>query len=130
MAGKKESAISNEEIIAALLQSGTIKAAAEKLGITARSIYDRMDNREFRAEYMEAKSDILRKAVYSINDKLSEAIEAITEIMNDPKNNAATRLQAAQTILNHAGRFSERLAREEYQSRSEKKASILDGIEW
>ena len=130
MAGKKESAISNEEIIAALLQSGTIKAAAEKLGITARSIYDRMDEREFRAEYMEAKNDILRKAVYSINDKLSEAIEAITEIMNDPKNNAATRLQAAQTILNHAGRFSERLAREEYQSRSEKKASILDGIEW
>ena len=114
-------AVSNEEIIAALLQSGTVKEAAAMVGTTTRTIYSRFNDREFRAEYMEAKNDIIRKAVFSINEKLSAAIEEVSSIMTDKGNNPAIRLQAAQTILNNAGKFSERLAREEYQSRNEAK---------
>ena len=114
-------AVSNEEIIAALLQHGTMKEAAAAAGTTPRTIYDRMNNREFRAEYMEAKNDIIRKAVFSINEKLSEAIEAVADIMTDKDNNPAVRLQAAQTILNNAGKFAQRLSQDEYQSRNEKK---------
>ena len=112
-------AVSNEEIISALLQHGTIKDAAQAAGTTPRTIYDRMKTREFRAEYMEAKSAIIRKAVFSINEKLSAAIEAVAEIMTNEENNPAVRLQAAQTIINNAGKFAERLTREEYQSRTE-----------
>ena len=78
-----EKAISNEEIIAALLQSGTIKEAARAAGTTPRTIYDRMKDREFRAEYMEAKNDIIRKAVFSINEKLGAAVDTVAEIMAD-----------------------------------------------
>lgn len=115
-------AISNEEIIAALLQHGTIKDAAAAAGTTPRTIYDRMNDREFRAEYMEAKNDIIRKAVFTINEKLSAAIDAVAEIMTDKDNNPAVRLQAAQTILNNAGKFAERLTHDEYQSRNEGKS--------
>ena len=122
MAKTNTKAISNEEIIAALLQHGTIKDAAAAAGTTPRTIYDRMNDREFRAEYMEAKNDIIRKAVFTINEKLSAAIDAVAEIMTDKDNNPAVRLQAAQTILNNAGKFAERLTHDEYQSRNEGKS--------
>lgn len=114
-------AISNEEIIAALLQHGTVKEAAAAAGTTPRTIYDRMQDKAFRSQYMEAKNDIIRKAVFSINEKLSAAIDAVSNIMNDPDTNPAVRLQAAQTIINNAGKFADRLARDEFNSRNEAK---------
>lgn len=121
MAQTNTKVISNEEIIAALLQSGTIKEAATVVGATPRTIYSRFSDREFRAEYMEAKNDIIRKAVFTINEKLSAAIEEVAAIMTNKENNPAVRLQAAQVIINNAGKFSERLAKDEYQSRNESK---------
>ena len=117
--GKNTKAVSDEEIIAALLQHGTVKAAAEAAGTSPRTVYDRMQDRAFRAAYSAAKDDIIRKAVFSINEKLSEAIEAVAEIMRDKETNAAVRLQAAQTILNNAERFAARLRRDETYSRRE-----------
>lgn len=118
-------AVSNEQIIAALLQHGTVKEAAAAAGTTPRTIYDRMNDRAFRSEYMEAKNGIIRRAVFSINEKLSAAIEAVAEIMTDKDIAPAVRLQAAQTIINNAGKFADRLSRDEYQSRTEAK-SIYD----
>lgn len=120
MAKQNAKAVSNEEIIAALLQFGTIREAAEAAGTTPRTIYDRMKNdREFRGEYAEAKNSIIRKAVFSINEKLAQAIDAVSDIMNDPNTNAAVRLQAAQTIINNAAKFNERLTKDESHARSE-----------
>lgn len=121
MAQRKTPAVSDEEIIAAILQHGTIREAAEAAGLSQRAIYDRMDNREFRSLYMAAKNDIVRKAVFTINERLSEAVNTVAEIMNDSDINPATRLQAAQTIINNAGKFAERLAKDEYNSRAEGK---------
>ena len=106
---KNETAISNEEIIAALLNSGTIKAAGAAVGLSERAMYDRMSDYEFKGQYLEAKADILRAAVCAINDNLGGAIKTIAAIMNDKKNNPAIRLQAAQTLLNNAAKFSQRL---------------------
>ena len=113
MAAKKTIAVSNEEIIAALLASGTVKDAAAKTGMTTRTLYERMSDREFRAAYNSAKADIVRQAVFSINGKLSAAIDAVAEIMTDKEVNAAVRLQAAQTIINNAGKFADRLTKDE-----------------
>lgn len=110
---KNETAISNEEIIAALLNSGTIKAAAASVGLSERAMYDRMSDHEFKGQYLEAKADILRAAVCNINESLNGAIETIAEIMNNEKNNPAIRLQAAQTLLNNAAKFSRRLTEAE-----------------
>ncbi len=126
--GKKNNgAISNEEIIAALLQHGTIKAAADAAGIGTRTIYDRMNDKEFRAEYAQAKADIVRQAVFSINGKLAAAIEAVADIMTDKEVNPATRLQAAQTIINNAGKFAERLTKDETAARAEGQ-TLLDNL--
>lgn len=106
-------AVSDEQIIAALFSNGTIKAAAAAVGISERSIYDRMNEGDFIALYKSAKADLIRGAVVNLNNHIQTAVNVVADIMNDSNNNAAVRLQAAQTILNNAGKFSQRLAAEE-----------------
>ena len=121
-------AISNEAIIAALMQHGTVREAAAAAGTTARTIYDRMQSQDFNAEYSAAKNELLRKASISVNDKLAAAIDEVAAIMTDPDVNAAVRLQAAQTIINSAAKFSERLDRCEKVQRQQ--ADSLNLFSW
>ena len=72
-----------------------------------------MNKGEFQALYKAAKADLIRAAVFDMNNKLQEAIDTVAEIMTDQDNNPAIRLQAAQTILNNAAKFSQRLQAEE-----------------
>ena len=109
MGRTKQAAISDEEIIAALLSSGTIREAAQAAGISERALYERMKGGNFQALYKSAKADTIRAAVVSLNSKLQAAIETVFEIMQDQEANPATRLQAAQTILNNAGKLADRL---------------------
>ena len=113
--------VSDEAIIAALMQASTVKEAAEAAGTTPRTIYTRMQEREFQAAYMDAENDLIRRAVFTVNEKLSAAIDTVTEIMTDPEVNPNTRLQAAQMIINNAEKFADRLARDERQSVSTRK---------
>lgn len=106
-------AIPDEKLVAALLSNGTIKAAAASAGISERALYDRMNTGTFQELYKAAKADLIRSAVFSINSNLQAAIDTINDIMTDTNNNAAIRLQAAQTILNNAGKFTERLQTDE-----------------
>ena len=112
----KTKATSNEQIIAALLQHGTIKEAAAAAGISPRTVYNKFADAEFMAEYAAAKADILRKATVDLNGRLSAAIDTIAEIMADTTANPATRLQAAQTIINSAAKLAERLTEAEKKS--------------
>lgn len=104
--GKKAT---DEQIIAALLANGTLRAAAAAVGVSERTIYDRMSDGEFQALYKAAKADLIRAAVFNLNRQLQAAIDTVVQIMQDENNSAATRLQAAQTILNNAGKFAQRL---------------------
>lgn len=101
--------VSDEQIIACLLNCATIREAAAIVGLSERAIYNRMQDRNFQALYKAAKADLIRGAVADINARISEAINTIAEIMSDEDNNPAVRLQAAQTILNNAVKFTQRL---------------------
>lgn len=109
----KGKAITDEEITAALLANGTIRGAAAAVGLSERAIYNRMQAGDFQAVYKAAKADLIRAAVFSINNHLQAAIDTVAEIMQDDTNNPAIRLQAAQTILNNAGKFAQRLQADE-----------------
>lgn len=109
MAKAKGSAVSNEEIIAALLSCPTRKAAAEAVGIGERTIYDRMQEKDFKEQYKTARAEILRGTVVALTRHMGEAVETIADIMKDQTAAPATRLQAAQAILTTGGRYIERL---------------------
>lgn len=113
MAKQKQQAVSDEEIIAALMTSGSIQQAAAAAGIAPRTLYDRMACREFKVLYSAAKADIVRQAVFTMNRKLSAAIETVSAIMEDESAPAGTRLQAAKVIIDNASKFAERLTTEE-----------------
>ena len=47
--------VSDEQLIAALLNNGTLKAAAAAAGVSERTLYDRMNEGDFQALYKAAK---------------------------------------------------------------------------
>ena len=106
-------AISDEEIIAALLSSGTVREAASAAGLPIRTLYDRMSKPDFQIMYREARAEILRAAVHNMNAQIQEAVNTIAGIMTNEEINPATRLNAAQTLLSNAAKFSARLQVEE-----------------
>lgn len=118
-------AVSDEEIIAALLTSGTVKAAARAIGITERTIYNRMTDGEFQLLYRSAKTDILRQALHKLNAHTAAAIDTISEIMYCEDNNPATRLQAAQTLLGSAEKFTSRLTAAEQAVINQKESNTF-----
>ena len=109
----REKKATDEQIIAALLTNGTIQAAAAAVGLSPRTIYDRMNSGDSQALYKAAKADLIRAAVFNLNNQVQAAINTVIEVMQDGSNNPAIRLQAAQTILNNAGKFAQRLQTDE-----------------
>lgn len=124
----REKAITDEQIIAALLNSGTIKAAAAAVGMSERALYDRMSKGDFQAMYKAAKADLVRAAVLHLNQQVQAAIDTVCEIMSNEDNNAAVRLQAAQTILNNAGKFAQRLQADENSVLTQQESNKFLGV--
>lgn len=131
MPRKQKTKVSHEELIAALLSYKTIKQAAEALKVTERTIYEQMQDGEFQELYKAAKADLVRSAVFSINEKLQSAIDTTCSIMQDMTVNAAVRLQAAQTIISNAEKFSQRLQNDEDRIEGQRyKNSHKDWFGW
>lgn len=113
---EKQPAVSDEQIIAAILQTGSTAQAAEALGITAKTIYTRRTTDTFKALWYAAKADILRGATMNVNKTVARAVDTIAEIMNDTSANPAVRLQAAGMILKNAGELQRSLTGLEQQA--------------
>lgn len=125
----KAKTVSDEEIISALLACSTVSEAAKKCGLATRTLYDRMNNKGFQLLYNGAKADILRKAVFLITGKLTEAVEVVSEILSDTSVNPAIRLQAAQTIINSAVKLTDKLQSDEQWNRIENSPDMFDMFE-
>ncbi len=110
---RKSANISHEEVVAALIANGTQREAAAALGISERTLFDRMQDGEFKALYKSTKADILRSAVFNMQSKLNEAVNVVAEVMNDKAAPASTRLQAAQIVIKNAGAMAKRLSESE-----------------
>lgn len=101
---------SDEKLVVALIEYGTIKEAATALSISPRTIFDRMRDSGFRIMYHEARTDILRAAVSSLASHTARALEVVAEIMENQDEGPYLRLQAANILLKHAEKFVGRLS--------------------
>lgn len=110
---KNTQAVSDEQIISALMTAGTAQKAAEICGISPRTLYSRMSDKEFRTLYKSVKADILRQAVHELNSRITEAVNTISEIMLDKEASNSDRLRAAGMILDNAGKFADRMQKAE-----------------
>lgn len=122
----KNDAISNEQIIAALLSHGTQRATAAAVGMSERALYDRMNKGSFQAQYKAAKADLLRQTVLNLNGQTLAAIETIVTVMKDPDSSPTARLQAAQMILSNAEKMGRRLQEHEEAAKGQVDSNRFD----
>lgn len=118
--------ISDEQIIAALMENPTQRAAAEACGLSERALYDRMTDDEFIALYRQTKTDLLRSTLQLVAAKMGEAVNVIAEIMQSPETPPAVRLQAARELLRCMDGFLSRLNEDEATAARLKKSHEMD----
>lgn len=93
----------------ALMDSRTLTEAAEKAGISRKTLYTyiRSDS-DFAIAYQEAIEESITAAAESIESRAARATEVVESIMNDQEQPGALRLKAAQMILEDCDRKRER----------------------
>ncbi len=91
--------LTDEEIVSALIECGTIKGASEKLGVQLKTLYSRMKKEQFRELYNRAKSDLLKSATAKMQKYLVDACDVIADIMRDKETSQQVRLNASDCII-------------------------------
>ena len=91
--------ISDETIMLALLEYPTMQEAAKACGIAKATIYRRMQEPSFKAEYAKRRRLLVEAACGALQGKISEAVEALSEIMSDGSAGKMARVQAARAVL-------------------------------
>lgn len=88
-----------DQAIVALLTEPTITTAAEKAGITPRTLYKWLQTSEFKSAYMQAKREAVSVAITRLQQAAMEAVDTLRMVMNDVNSPASVRVSAARTIL-------------------------------
>lgn len=99
--------IKDEVIITALLEQGSIRAAASALGIGEATIYKRKKDEAFTAKYNEAKAECVKAATGKLQYVSLSAANTLTAIMEDPETAPQIRINAANAVLNYTAKFTE-----------------------
>ena len=94
-------------IISALICNPTVKAAAAACKVSETQIYARLRNPEFNKKYDAARREILQQNAAYIQGLVSEAVEKMRAIMNDPAAPHQTQLNAAEAITRNCLKLTE-----------------------
>ena len=86
--------------IAALVSEPTVKAAADKAGISRKTLYRYLADDAFRAELSQAQSNVLRMSTLRLAGLLQKALDVIALDML-PGVDGKIRLRAATAVLRH-----------------------------
>ena len=90
-----------EEAIAALLTQRNIEEAARVAGIGVQTLYRWLKLPEFQAEYREARRTAVAQAHARLQQVSGSAVMTLVKVMADPNTPPATRVRAADCILDH-----------------------------
>lgn len=89
-----------EAVVAALLTEGTIEQAADKAGVSARSIKTWLQLPEFQAAYLEAGQQLVQNAIGRLQEGTGEAVDTLRTLL--ACNHMPTRARAALGMLDYA----------------------------
>ena len=95
---------SKEKALAALLTSTTRKEAAEKAGISYRTIRTYLQDAEFAAEYQQRKGEIVDDAARRLTNAMQKAIDVLENATGGKRVSAAA-LKASKLVLEYSARF-------------------------
>ena len=97
----------NEQILAALVATGSVRAAAKAVGVSETTIRTRLNDPNFRAEYEKAKSEILTEACDALAARLTLAVDVLCDVLDSDATPATVKVSAADSILRQGLRYVE-----------------------
>ena len=100
--------IPDEVIVAELLNSVSIRAAAKKLGLQEKTIYKRMKQPEFDKLYANARKEVVEQATARLQNFANQAVSCLALVMSKQEYAPQVRINAADAILRYCLKFSEK----------------------
>lgn len=97
-----------ERALVALIQSPTRAAAAKRAGIAERTLRDYCRDPEFSERYQNEQAALMESAIGAARARMGEAAAVLGSLMLDDSIPAQTRVNAANAILTHGLRLTER----------------------
>jgi hypothetical protein len=88
-----------EQAIVALLNQRSIEEAAKSVGISAKTLMRWMKDAEFDEAYRATRRSAFGQAIARLQQASGAAVTTVVKVMIDPNVSAATRLRAADIIL-------------------------------
>ena len=96
-----------EDAIAALLSQPSVEQAARVAGVGTRTLVRWLQVPEFKAAYHKARRDAFGQATARLQQASGAAVSTILKIMVDKDTPVASRLRAAESVVNHAAKAIE-----------------------
>jgi transposase-like protein len=96
-----------EEAIVALLTNRTIEEAARSIGVDPKTLFRWMKEPDFDAGYRAAKRAAFAQSIARLHHLSSAAVSNLGKIMLDSATPPATRVRAADSILDHTAKAIE-----------------------
>ena len=90
-----------EEAIVALLTTRTVEEAARAVGVSTKTLLRWMKEPEFDTAYRAAKRAAFGQSIARLHQLTSAAVTTLGKVMLEPGTPPATRVRAADSILNH-----------------------------
>jgi len=91
-----------EKVLVALIETSSIREASQKTGIGETTIYRYLQDKEFLAEYRNARRQTIETAIAQLQGAAGEAVETLKRNLHSE--NPAIEIRAAQIILDNAFR--------------------------
>ena len=105
-------------IIEALLTTNSIKAAAEKAGVSTKTLYKNyLDDPAFLAEYRRVRDERQRALVLKLAHYASRALDVLIEVAENKKAAPHARVAAARGVVEQAMKIHEVVKVEELEER-------------
>jgi transposase-like protein len=101
LGGKREAAV------LALLSTRTVEEAARAVGVNARTLYRWMKEPEFAVAYRAAKKAAFGQSIARLHYLSTAAVSTLGKVMLDAETPPATKVRAADSILNHTAKAIE-----------------------
>jgi len=96
-----------EQAIAALLTTPTLKTAAAKAGIGEETLRRWMRHPGFTQAYLDARQTVLEQATAQLSQATGEAVLTLREVMGDVETASSARVTAARAVLEYAYKAQE-----------------------
>jgi hypothetical protein len=124
--GNAKQGLQREQLIVALMREPRLKKAAASIGISYSTAWRIYRTPEFQQGYCEARRVAFSQSLRRLQKAANAAVTTLLTIMIDPKAPPASRLRAAELVLEDAERSLDREDLEMRVQRLEERATKLE----